>query len=309
MLADNFRRAEAEYARLRHEFDNERLSIDAFEKRLRALMIQDEQGSYWMLGVESGKWYVYAGEEWVEREPQRYIAAHEAITAAPHPAWWFMVIGANLLLLGLAAFLWFQARGTPIPNADARRAKATATAYLTPVAAVNVATSTSVPESATPFRITLTPTGKALVIIPTVTPLSLSVTPTAPLLPTQPNLPPNVYVTHVSVSPPNPKRQEPITFSADFLNTTGQTRSYAWRAVILNPNKPGRNKDFGESPVSRVNIPNGPSHFSITYTAVTNTGDCILLEALAAWRREDTARIFFPDTNGEPFRTRFNVCP
>ena len=40
-----------------------------FRARLQDLMIQDEQGRWWMIGYESRQWYVHDGEKWVRGEP------------------------------------------------------------------------------------------------------------------------------------------------------------------------------------------------------------------------------------------------
>lgn len=69
MAADKYRHAEEEYFRLRGQFDTGRLSQEDFDEKLRALMVQDEQGRYWMLGADSGKWYYYDGAKWVTGDP------------------------------------------------------------------------------------------------------------------------------------------------------------------------------------------------------------------------------------------------
>ncbi len=66
-----FERAESEYFKLRGQLATERITREQFESRLHDLMVQDEQGRYWMLGVDSGKWYRNNGSEWVEANPQK----------------------------------------------------------------------------------------------------------------------------------------------------------------------------------------------------------------------------------------------
>lgn len=122
-----------------------------------------------------------------------------------------------------------------------------------------------------------------------------------------PAFPPGVYVNQMWVSP-NAQRQEPVTFTASFLNSTGQAQSFEWRAVIFDPNKRGRNNDWGQSNPTGIIVPPGNSQFSITYTPVTNSGGCIPLQALAAWQREDSARIFFTTPDGSVLTVNFQVC-
>lgn len=69
MAQDAFRKSEEEYFRLRGQFATGRMTREQFEAALNELMVQDAQGRYWMLGVDSGKWYVHQGNNWVEANP------------------------------------------------------------------------------------------------------------------------------------------------------------------------------------------------------------------------------------------------
>ena len=55
-MQDQYQHSEDEYFKLRGQFDTGRLTQEEFDEKLRALMVQDEQGRYWMLGADSGKW-------------------------------------------------------------------------------------------------------------------------------------------------------------------------------------------------------------------------------------------------------------
>ncbi|MBI5876971.1 MAG: FHA domain-containing protein [Chloroflexi bacterium] len=67
--ANRFRQVEAEYFRLRGQLASGRLTQEQFEAALQPLMFQDEQGRYWMIGVESGKWHVFDGKTWAAKDP------------------------------------------------------------------------------------------------------------------------------------------------------------------------------------------------------------------------------------------------
>ena len=69
MSADQFRRAEDEYFRLKGQFAAGRITPEQFEAAIKNLMVQDAQGRYWMLGPDTGKWYVHDGTTWVEAQP------------------------------------------------------------------------------------------------------------------------------------------------------------------------------------------------------------------------------------------------
>jgi hypothetical protein len=60
---------EAEFDRLKARFESGALSEADFKVRLEELMVEDEQGRWWMIGYETGRWYVHDGEEWVPQEP------------------------------------------------------------------------------------------------------------------------------------------------------------------------------------------------------------------------------------------------
>ncbi|HZQ06425.1 MAG TPA: hypothetical protein VFD70_07570 [Anaerolineae bacterium] len=122
------------------------------------------------------------------------------------------------------------------------------------------------------------------------------------------NLPPGIYVLGLQVLPVPARRHEPVTYNVTFLNTSGAPRSFDWRIVVLNQDKRGRNKDWGQSDVQGITIPPGTHTYSISYTTVTNPGGCITLQAVPGWRREDSARMFFVSPNGNPLIVNFQVC-
>jgi hypothetical protein len=72
---DAFAQVEREAARLRREWEAGRLTEAQFEGKLRGLMIQDEQGTWWMVGRESGGWHRHDGVTWVRADPPRRAAA------------------------------------------------------------------------------------------------------------------------------------------------------------------------------------------------------------------------------------------
>ena len=66
---DPFQRVQDEYFRLKGQLATGRITREQFEAALKALMVQDAQGRYWILGADSGKWYVHDGGQWVESTP------------------------------------------------------------------------------------------------------------------------------------------------------------------------------------------------------------------------------------------------
>ena len=64
--SDVFKQAEDQYFALKGRLAAGRITHEQFEAALKDLMIRDPQGRYWMLGVDSGKWFVHNGQTWVE---------------------------------------------------------------------------------------------------------------------------------------------------------------------------------------------------------------------------------------------------
>jgi hypothetical protein len=65
----NFNQAEKEFKRLKIQFEAEKLTEAEFKSELEELMVQDEAGTWWMIGYETEKWYRNDGEDWVQAEP------------------------------------------------------------------------------------------------------------------------------------------------------------------------------------------------------------------------------------------------
>lgn len=68
-LDPRFQKAEDEYFKLKGQLGAGRITHEQFEAALKESLVEDDQGRYWMLGVDSGKWYVHEGENWVESNP------------------------------------------------------------------------------------------------------------------------------------------------------------------------------------------------------------------------------------------------
>ena len=61
-LPEQFQRVEDEYYRLKGKYAAGRLTEVEFDHALKDLMIQDAQGRYWMVGANTGEWYVNQGD-------------------------------------------------------------------------------------------------------------------------------------------------------------------------------------------------------------------------------------------------------
>jgi ribosomal protein L40E len=65
-MTDQFREAEATFSRLREKFLDKKISQQEFSDSLKQLRIKDDDGRFWVIGAQSGHWYVYEHGQWVE---------------------------------------------------------------------------------------------------------------------------------------------------------------------------------------------------------------------------------------------------
>ena len=65
----NFQDTEKTYADLRTQHNAGKLSDADFEAEVGKLKLQDDQGRWWMIGVQSGEWYMHDGQKWTKGKP------------------------------------------------------------------------------------------------------------------------------------------------------------------------------------------------------------------------------------------------
>jgi len=68
-MDDQFRETEEAFALLREKFNDKRISQREFVDSLKQLRIKDDEGRFWVIGAQSGKWYAFEAGEWVEAKP------------------------------------------------------------------------------------------------------------------------------------------------------------------------------------------------------------------------------------------------
>ena len=68
-MADQFREAEATFTLLRDKFKDKKISQQEFSDSLKQLRIKDDEGRFWVIGAQSGKWYAFENGEWIEAKP------------------------------------------------------------------------------------------------------------------------------------------------------------------------------------------------------------------------------------------------
>jgi len=80
-MDNQFKNVEKEFEQLRAEFKRKRLSEPDFKKKLKELRLQDQDGRFWTIGAQTGKWYYFDGNDWIESKPpslqdKRAICVH-----------------------------------------------------------------------------------------------------------------------------------------------------------------------------------------------------------------------------------------
>lgn len=102
-----FARVEDEVQKLRQDFADRKIDEKAFQQKAGALMIQDQQGVWWMVGSQSGTWYRHDGANWVQATPPgKYLAAPTPAAniqspAAPRGRGSLGRLGASMFMFGL----------------------------------------------------------------------------------------------------------------------------------------------------------------------------------------------------------------
>ncbi len=68
-LAQRYSEVEQAVQILRRRYAAGSMSRDQLQAELRKLMILDEEGHWWMIGLESDRWYKYNGKDWIPATP------------------------------------------------------------------------------------------------------------------------------------------------------------------------------------------------------------------------------------------------
>jgi len=68
-MDDQFKEIEETFNQIKMQFQKGEISRQNFIDQMKRMRLKDEQGRFWMLGAQSGKWYYFDGKDWIQSEP------------------------------------------------------------------------------------------------------------------------------------------------------------------------------------------------------------------------------------------------
>jgi hypothetical protein len=68
-MANPFQEVVETFSGLKAKFQAGEISRQQFIDEMKKLRLKDDQGRYWMIGAQTGKWYYFDGSDWVQAEP------------------------------------------------------------------------------------------------------------------------------------------------------------------------------------------------------------------------------------------------
>ncbi len=215
-----------------------------------------------------------------------------------------VIVGAFFLLGGSSLFGGTTARATSTPTQ--------AVAILPTLAPTATPAATDTPAPTETLVITATNTvAPTAAVRATATRRPNTPTPTKTVAgpSATPQVAPGLYVTKMALDTGAPEPNVKFGFRVSFFNNTGASvHKDKWQVVIYQVNN--QDKSFGDTAIKTLDI--APGNSEVTLTQAWQVGpsgppDCNYVAA-AYYYDENTVRQPFPNTNGQQFRLRFDVC-
>lgn len=309
-MDEKFRKAEEEYFILRGKFDTGRIGKNLFELALKDMAVQDTQGRWWMIGADSGNWYMHDGKSWVAADPSRAEVRQTPTTPVPPTIpgkssgqgngtnlplvaafGCLAIICVGIAALGAYFLLTTNLRPSSSPNALTQAALNSPIIFTTPTIGALPTTSIN----------TLVPT-ETIAPLFTETPFRTRTATTT----VTPFFPPGVYVTGLRIDPSPPKRRDEVIFYPLLLNTTGAPITYRIVVYIFRPEQTNR---MGESFSNPVTLPLGQSEQIAPGWRLTGPGGCDDLIVRVGWVDDQKRFTQFTRTTGQGYEQGITVCP
>lgn len=110
-MMENFKKCETEFLALKKSFLDKKISREEFISANRKLQVLDSHRHYWMIGMRSGRWYIFRENKWTRQDPYRYwgrdgepLPGQKA--ARPDAKGFFLNLAAGVFIAAWA--LWQQ---------------------------------------------------------------------------------------------------------------------------------------------------------------------------------------------------------
>jgi pSer/pThr/pTyr-binding forkhead associated (FHA) protein len=84
-LPATFQKSQEEFENLQIAYQSGKLIEENYQSALAELVVQDDEGDFWMLGVESGEWYWHDGDEWHLRLPPLHLPDEQQSQSSVSP--------------------------------------------------------------------------------------------------------------------------------------------------------------------------------------------------------------------------------
>lgn len=68
-MSKPFKEVEKGFSLLKKEFKSKKISEREYKDRLKKLRLKDDAGRSWTIGAQSGQWYYFDGQNWIESLP------------------------------------------------------------------------------------------------------------------------------------------------------------------------------------------------------------------------------------------------
>jgi hypothetical protein len=119
----DFREVDRVYLELKQRQESGGLTQEEFDEQLKQLMVQDEEGRWWVKSRKTGEWHYYAGTTWIKDTPPGYEPIQGGPSTTPPqaptsprtilPSWLVPVASVGLVaFVGLVIIVIAIARNT-----------------------------------------------------------------------------------------------------------------------------------------------------------------------------------------------------
>jgi hypothetical protein len=74
----DFQEADHRYAEIKRRQETGGLTQEEFDEQLKQLMVEDEEGRWWVKSRTTGEWHYHDGERWIKGTPPNYESPESA---------------------------------------------------------------------------------------------------------------------------------------------------------------------------------------------------------------------------------------